>query len=64
MSMFSLPEELMPDVKKFEAMTSEMTALLPREMAGAVNLFVHPFASVASGWRARVSACGWARCRQ
>jgi NADH-quinone oxidoreductase subunit E len=48
MSMFSLPEELMPDVKKFEAMTSEMTALLPREMAGAVNLFVHPFASVAA----------------
>ena len=48
MSMFSLPEELMPDVKKFEQMTSEMTAMLPREMASAVNLFVHPFAGVAA----------------
>src|SRR5688572_8023851 len=48
MSMFSLPEELMPDVKKFERMTNEMTAMLPREMASAVNLFVHPFAGVAA----------------
>jgi NADH-quinone oxidoreductase subunit E len=48
MSMFSLPEELMPDVKKFEAMTNEMTAMLPREMASAVNLFVHPFAGTAA----------------
>ncbi len=48
MSIFSLPEELMPDVKKFEEMTSEMTAMLPREMASAVNLFVHPFAGVAA----------------
>jgi NADH-quinone oxidoreductase subunit E len=48
MSMFSLPEELMPDVKKFERMTGEMTAMLPREMASAVNLFVHPFAGVAA----------------
>ncbi len=48
MSMFSLPEELMPDVKKFEAMTDEMAAMLPREMASAVNLFVHPFAGMAA----------------
>ena len=48
MSIFSLPEELMPDVKKFEKMTSEMTAMLPREMASAVNLFVHPFAGMAA----------------
>jgi len=45
MSMFSLPEELMPDVKKFEAMTGEM---LPREFASAANLFVHPFAGMAA----------------
>ena len=38
----------MPDVKKFEAMTSEMTAMLPREMASAANLFAHPFAGVAA----------------
>lgn len=48
MSMFSLPEELMPDVKKFNAMTDEMTATLPAEMASAVNLFVHPLAGAAA----------------
>ena len=48
MSMFSLPEELMPDVKKFEAMTDGMTAMLPRELASAANLFAHPFAGVAA----------------
>lgn len=53
MSMFSLPEELMPDVKKFKTMTDDMTAMLPREMASAVNLFVHPFAGAAA-----VSAVG------
>jgi NADH-quinone oxidoreductase subunit E len=48
MSMFSLPEELMPDVKKFERMTEEMTALLPSELASAANLFAHPFAGMAA----------------
>jgi NADH-quinone oxidoreductase subunit E len=48
MSMFSLPEELMPDVKKFEAMTDGMTAMLPRELASAANLFAHPFAGMAA----------------
>lgn len=48
MSMFSLPEELMPDVKTFETMTEDLSALLPREMAGAVNLFVHPLAGMAA----------------
>lgn len=48
MSMFSLPEELMPDVKKFDAMTDGMTAMLPRELASAANLFAHPFAGVAA----------------
>jgi NADH-quinone oxidoreductase subunit E len=47
MSMFSLPEELMPDVKKFEAMTEEMTAMLPSELASAANLFAHPLAGMA-----------------
>jgi NADH-quinone oxidoreductase subunit E len=46
MSMFSLPEELMPDVKKFERMTEEMTAMLPSELASAANLFAHPFAGM------------------
>jgi NADH-quinone oxidoreductase subunit E len=48
MSMFSLPEELMPDVKKFEAMTEGMTAMLPSELASAANLFAHPFAGMAA----------------
>lgn len=48
MSMFSLPEELMPDVKTLEEMTGEMTARLPRELASAANLFAHPFAGMAA----------------
>jgi NADH-quinone oxidoreductase subunit E len=46
--MFSMPEDLMPDVKTFEVKTIEMTAMLPREMASAVNLFVHPLAGMAA----------------
>ena len=49
----SAGQNLMPDVKKFEAMTSEMTAMLPREMASAANLFAHPFAGVGCGVRRR-----------
>ena len=57
MSMFSIPDELMPDVKNFEAMTSEMTAILPREMASAANLF----ASIELPDRLRrpLSVLGW-----
>lgn len=49
MSMFSLPDELMRDVKKFEAMTEEMTAaMLPAGLASAANLLAHPLAGMAA----------------
>lgn len=53
MSMFSIPEHFMPDVKQFEEMNREINALLPRELASAVNLMVHP-----AGGFAAASALG------
>ncbi|BCH25611.1 NADH-ubiquinone dehydrogenase [Mesorhizobium sp. L-8-3] len=53
MSMFSIPEHLMPDVKQFEEMNREINALLPKELASAVNLMVHP-----AGGFAAASALG------
>ncbi|MGO4831335.1 NADH-ubiquinone dehydrogenase [Rhizobiaceae sp. 2RAB30] len=53
MSIFSIPEHLMPDVKQFEEMNREINALLPKELAGAVNLMVHP-----AGGFAAASALG------
>jgi len=48
MSMFSIPEHLMPDVKQLDEMNKEITALLPKELAGAVNLMAHPAAGFAA----------------
>ncbi len=42
--MFSIPGELLPDLKKLEQMRDEMFAMLPQEYAGPVNLLVHPLA--------------------
>ncbi|GLS28506.1 Predicted 5' DNA nuclease, flap endonuclease-1-like, helix-3-turn-helix (H3TH) domain [Mesorhizobium albiziae] len=53
MSIFPTPDELLPDLKKLEAMNKEISALMPKEFTGAVNLMVHPVASVAA-----VSALG------
>ncbi|BCH33607.1 NADH-ubiquinone dehydrogenase subunit [Mesorhizobium sp. L-8-10] len=53
MSMFSILEHLMPDVKQFEEMNREINALLPKELASAVNLMVHP-----AGGFAAASALG------
>ena len=44
MSMFSIPEVLMPDTKNWEKMNRELSALLPSELSGAVNLMAHPMA--------------------
>ena len=61
-----LPEELMPDVKKFEAMKGSA----PDDLAGAMSLFAIrsprlPLRRLsASGSRAMLSACGWARFRR
>lgn len=48
MSMFSIPEHFMPDVKQLEEMNREISALLPKELAGAVNMMAHPAAGVAA----------------
>lgn len=48
MSMFSIPQELLPDLKKFEQMREEMFAMLPKQYASPVNLLAHPLAGVAA----------------
>jgi NADH-quinone oxidoreductase subunit E len=45
MSMFSLPEDLMPDARTFEAMKGGV----PADMAGVISLFAHPVAASALG---------------
>ncbi|SFU04059.1 NADH-ubiquinone dehydrogenase [Mesorhizobium sp. YR577] len=48
MSMFSIPDHLIPDVKQFEEMNKEINALLPKEFAGAINLMAHPVAGASA----------------
>jgi NADH-quinone oxidoreductase subunit E len=48
MSMFSMPEELMPDVTQMEKMKDDLSAMLPAEMSSAVNLMIHPLAGTAA----------------
>lgn len=52
MSMFLMPHELMPDVKKMEAdlnkMSRDMSAFVPKEWQGAANLMVHPVVASAA----------------
>lgn len=48
MPMFPTPEDLISTMKQFEDMNEEMARLMPKEMAGAVNLFAHPFAGAAA----------------
>jgi NADH-quinone oxidoreductase subunit E len=48
MSLNSTPEHLMPDLDPFEKMTQDLTRMMPKEMASAVNLLAHPVASAAA----------------
>lgn len=48
MSMFSMPDDLMPNGKIFDEMMKETKALMPAEFAGAVNLMAHPLAGMAA----------------
>jgi NADH-quinone oxidoreductase subunit E len=48
MSIFSIPETLMPDMSKIEAMNREFAALLPLNGAGAAGMMAHPAASLAA----------------
>jgi NADH-quinone oxidoreductase subunit E len=48
MSIFPIPVELLPDTKKLDEMNKELSALMPKEFTGAVNLMVNPVAGVAA----------------
>lgn len=48
MSMFSLQDDLIRQMKQFETMKHELRNTLPREMASAVNLMAHPMAGAAA----------------
>lgn len=48
MSLFSTPYPLMPDMDQIEKMNQDLTRMMPKEMASAVNLFVHPVAGAAA----------------
>lgn len=48
MSLFSMPDHLIPDVKQLERMNRDIHALLPGELASAVNMMAHPAAGLAA----------------
>ncbi|HWK67925.1 MAG TPA: NADH-ubiquinone dehydrogenase [Rhizobiaceae bacterium] len=48
MSFFSVPGHLIPDVKQLERMNRNIHALLPEELASAVNMMAHPAAGLAT----------------
>ncbi|RVA16372.1 NADH-ubiquinone dehydrogenase, partial [Mesorhizobium sp. M7A.F.Ca.CA.002.05.1.1] len=39
---------LMPNLDQIEKMNQDLTRMMPKEMASAVNLFVHPVAGAAA----------------
>ncbi|TPK47645.1 NADH-ubiquinone dehydrogenase [Mesorhizobium sp. B2-5-4] len=44
MAPYSTPYPLMPNLDQIEKMNQDLTRMLPKEMANAVNLFAHPVA--------------------
>jgi NADH-quinone oxidoreductase subunit E len=48
MSLFSIPDHLIADMSPFEKMNQDLTRMMPKEMAGAVNLLAHPVAGAAA----------------
>ncbi|RJT41893.1 NADH-ubiquinone dehydrogenase [Mesorhizobium waimense] len=48
MAPYSIPYPMMPDMDQFEKMNQDLTRMMPKEMASAVNLFAHPVASAAA----------------
>lgn len=48
MSLNSRPDHFMPDLDPFEKMNQELTRMMPKEMASAVNLLAHPVAGAAA----------------
>lgn len=48
MSLNSRPDHLMPDLDPFEKMNQDLTRMMPKEIASAVNLLAHPVAGAAA----------------
>ncbi|MBZ9699162.1 NADH-ubiquinone dehydrogenase [Mesorhizobium sp. CO1-1-7] len=48
MAPYSTPYPLMPNLDQIEKMNQDLTRLMPKEMASAVNLFAHPVAGAAA----------------
>ncbi|MER8749039.1 NADH-ubiquinone dehydrogenase [Mesorhizobium sp. M1050] len=48
MAPYSTPNPLMPNLDQLEKMNQDLTRMMPKEMASAVNLLVHPVAGVAA----------------
>ncbi|TIP99463.1 MAG: NADH-ubiquinone dehydrogenase, partial [Mesorhizobium sp.] len=48
MSLNSRLDHVMPDLDPFEKMNQDLTRMMPKEMASAVNLLAHPVAGAAA----------------
>jgi NADH-quinone oxidoreductase subunit E len=48
MAPYSTPYTLMPNLDQLEKMNQDLTRMMPKEMASAVNLFAHPVAGAAA----------------
>lgn len=48
MSMFPMPDHLQADLNELEKMNQDLTKMMPKEVASAINLFVHPAAGAAA----------------
>ncbi|MBZ9683973.1 MULTISPECIES: NADH-ubiquinone dehydrogenase [unclassified Mesorhizobium] len=48
MAPYSTPYPLMPNLDQIEKMNQDLTRMMPKEMASAVNLFAHPVAGAAA----------------
>ncbi|QPC92381.1 NADH-ubiquinone dehydrogenase [Mesorhizobium sp. INR15] len=48
MALYSIPYPLMPDMDQLEKMNQDLTRMMPKEMASAVNLLAHPVAGAAA----------------
>ena len=48
MAPYSIPYPFLPDLDQFEKMNQDLTKMMPKEMASAVNLLAHPVAGAAA----------------
>lgn len=48
MSMFPIPDHLQADLNEFEKMNQDLTKMMPKEVASAINLFAHTAAGAAA----------------